>query len=203
VVGIAVDRSGGVNGRSGGGFETRLALDRNLVATGEFWRLLTSGFLHFGVMHLAFNMFSLWNLGRILEPLLGHVRFLGLYVASLLAGSLGVVVLQRAGVQDFSLHGGASGAVFGLLGALAVAFQQRGMSIMRSGLGASLLINLLITFTLNVSIGGHMGGLVGGALCGYFMLSTQRARINTPIAKMIPVLVGVAAAAGAVIVSYS
>jgi membrane associated rhomboid family serine protease len=132
------------------------------VAEGEWYRILTSGFLHAGLFHLAVNMYSLWILGSLLEPRLGSVRFGLLYVASLLAGSLGALALEPD-----ALHVGASGAIFGLFGAV-VAFQlSRGLNPFSTGVGTLLVVNLVITFALpGISIGGHLGGLAGGVLGG-------------------------------------
>src|SRR5687768_457049 len=132
-----------------------------LVADGEWWRLLTAGFLHGGLFHLLLNMYALFFLGRMLEPALGHLRFGALYFASLLAGSFGAVLLSPETPVV-----GASTAIFGLLGAAVVMARNRGVDLMASGLGPVLLINLAITFFpgFNISIGGHPRGLLGGAL---------------------------------------
>jgi len=132
-----------------------------LVADGEWWRLLTAGFLHGGLFHLLLNMYALYFLGRMLEPALGHVRFGAIYFAALLAGSFGAVLLS----PDTPVVG-ASTAIFGLFGAAIVMARNRGIDLMASGLLPILLINLAITFFpgFNISIGGHLGGLVGGVL---------------------------------------
>ena len=131
------------------------------VADGEWWRLLTAGFLHGGLFHLLLNMYALYFLGRMLEPALGHVRFGAIYFAALLAGSFGAVLLN----PDTPVVG-ASTAIFGLFGAAIVMARNRGIDLMASGLLPILLINLAITFFpgFNISIGGHLGGLVGGVL---------------------------------------
>jgi membrane associated rhomboid family serine protease len=145
-------------GRSGQ--EGDLGLFGPAVADGEWWRIVTSGFLHFDLLHLAFNMLLLWWLGQMLEPTLGRVRFVLTYACSLLAGSLGALLLDPG-----ALTGGASGAVFGLMAAAVLLMRRRGVDPMQSGLGGLLLINLLLTFLRpGISIGGHLGGLVGGAL---------------------------------------
>ena len=131
------------------------------VADGEWWRLLTAGFLHGGLFHLGLNMYALYFLGRMLEPALGHVRFGAIYFAALLAGSFGAVLLN----PDTPVVG-ASTAIFGLFGAAIVMARNRGIDLMASGLLPILLINLAITFFpgFNISIGGHLGGLVGGVV---------------------------------------
>ena len=148
-----------------------------LVAEGEWWRLLTAGFLHGGLFHLALNMYALYFLGRMLEPALGHVRFTALYFASLLAGSFGAVLLDPATPVV-----GASTAIFGLLGAAVVMARKRGIDLMASGLGPVLIINLVITFFpgFNISIGGHLGGLAGGFLCALAIEALARRRSPVP-----------------------
>ncbi|MDQ3385490.1 MAG: rhomboid family intramembrane serine protease [Actinomycetota bacterium] len=146
------------------------ALTGSAVAAGEWWRLVTSGFLHYGLLHLGFNMFILLQLGTLLEPALGRVRLAALYVAALLGGSLGVIVLQPDG-----LSAGASGAVFGLMGAAVIGMRSRGADPMASGLPMLLGINLLLTFALpGISIGAHLGGLAVGAAAGAVLFATDR-----------------------------
>jgi membrane associated rhomboid family serine protease len=148
-----------------------------LVADGEWWRLLTAGFLHGGTFHLLLNMYALFFLGRMLEPALGHVRFTALYFASLLAGSFGAVLLS----PDAPVVG-ASTAIFGLMGAAVVMARNRGVDLMASGLGPVLLINLAITFFpgFNISIGGHLGGLLGGALAAVAIEALSKRRSPLP-----------------------
>jgi membrane associated rhomboid family serine protease len=145
--------------------ERDLGLFGPAVADGEWWRIVTSGFLHFGILHLAFNMLLLWWLGQMLEPSLGRVRYVLAYAVSLLAGSLGALLLDPD-----ALTGGASGAVFGLMAAAVLLLRRRGVDPMQSGLGGLLVINLLLTFLRpGISIGGHLGGLVGGALAALLL----------------------------------
>jgi membrane associated rhomboid family serine protease len=188
VIGNVVDHGVGLSGQRWGNFAENMGLHEIFLQVNEWWRLVTSGFLHFGFLHLGMNMFALWNLGRAIEPVVGRVKFLLLYFASLLSGSFGVIALQHAGYQK-GLTGGASGAVFGLLGAIAIAYHQRGMSIMRSGLGASLLINLVLTVSLGLSFGAHLGGFIGGLVCGHYLMSTQRGRATSQLATLIPLIV--------------
>src|SRR5829696_5351654 len=147
------------------------------VADGEWWRLLTAGFLHGGLFHLLLNMYALYILGRMLEPALGHVRFAAIYVAALLAGSFGAVLLSPETPVV-----GASTAIFGLLGAAVVMARNRGVDIMASGLGPILIINLLITFFpgFNISIGGHLGGLAGGVLAALAIEALSKRRSPIP-----------------------
>lgn len=133
----------------------------------EWYRLVTSGFMHFGILHLGLNMYFLWVLGPMLERPLGRGRYFLLYLASLLAGSLGVVLLDSGGITA-----GASGAVFGLMGAAAVGLWRRGVNPFSTNIGTLLLLNLGITFLVpGISIGGHLGGALGGALCAVVMLA--------------------------------
>jgi membrane associated rhomboid family serine protease len=148
-----------VTGSSGGSVYTRFALDAPDVSHGDYWRLVTSGFLHFGLFHIAFNMYALYWLGRMIEPALGHVRFGAIYFTSMLTGSFGALLVTPDG-----LTAGASGAIFGLLGAAVAMSRARGISVMATGIGPVILLNLVITFLpgSGISIGAHVGGLIGG-----------------------------------------
>ena len=138
------------------------------VGAGEWYRLITSGFLHINVIHIAFNMLALYQLGMLLEPAFGRLRLGVVYVTCLLTGSM-VVTL----VSPDRLTIGASGAVFGLMGFAFMAMRARGIDPFSTGLGGTIVINLIITFTLSsyISVGGHGGGLAGGFLCGWIMTS--------------------------------
>jgi len=163
----------------------------------DYWRLITGGFLHSGILHIGFNMYILYWLGTMLEPSLGHARFLALYFASLLAGSFGALLLDPNAVTV-----GASGAVFGLMGAAFVLQRARGIDPMQSGLGPIILINLVLGFVIpNVSIGGHLGGLAGGVLCAFAMerVAGRGRGVLLPVAAC--VLIGVVAAVAGVAVS--
>jgi membrane associated rhomboid family serine protease len=141
------------------------------VAYGEWWRIITGGFLHSGLLHLGMNMLLLYMLGSQLEPLLGRVRFLALYVACLVAGSFGVLL-----VSPTSATVGASGAVFGLMGAAVIAQRRAGVDIWRNGIGGLVAINLLLTFAVpGISIGGHVGGLVAGVVVGAIVFALDSA----------------------------
>ena len=146
------------------------------VADGELYRLITGGFLHAGLMHLGFNMFALYFLGRVLEPSIGTPRFLAVYFASLLAGSFGAILLSGS----FVLTVGASGAVFGIFGATFMIARGRGMNTIAREIGVILGINLLITFAIpGISIGGHLGGLIGGVLCGMLIVAGERGKLGS------------------------
>jgi membrane associated rhomboid family serine protease len=128
------------------------------VAQGDYWRLLTAAFLHYGPFHLLLNMLGLYWFGSLLEQRLGSGRFLLIYVVSGLAGSAGALVLD-----PLKPTVGASGAIFGILGAGLVLERQRDYVFGGSALGI-IVANLVLTFAWpNISIGGHIGGLIGGA----------------------------------------
>jgi membrane associated rhomboid family serine protease len=155
------------------GWGSGLQVDGMLVGVfvpDEAWRLVTGGFLHGGLLHVGLNMWSLYVIGSVLEPALGRARFVSLYGASLLAGSLGVVL---ASPEDPTV--GASGAIFGLMGALLLVARQRNVDLVRSGLLPIVGFNLVFTFLIpNVSIGGHLGGLLGGLVFGAVLVYGRR-----------------------------
>lgn len=163
---------------------------------GEWYRLVTSGFLHFGVIHLAFNMWMLYQLGQLLERPLGRAKFGLLYAAGLLGGSFGVLLLGGQGIT-----GGASGAVFGLMAAAAIGFKRQGVNIMSTGLGTTLLLNFFITFAIpGISKGGHIGGAVAGAICGFVMLAPRWKPVPSWAKWATPVAVAVISVVGSVLV---
>jgi membrane associated rhomboid family serine protease len=142
------------------------------VADGEWYRMLTSAFLHQQIWHIGFNMMALWFLGPPLEAALGRARFLAVYLISALAGST-LTYLIAPGNQ---LSLGASGAIFGLFGATVV-LMRRLRYDMRP-IAVLLAINLALTFALaNIAWQAHIGGLVAGAVIGYAMVRAPRARI--------------------------
>jgi membrane associated rhomboid family serine protease len=168
------------------------------VSEGDWWLVLTSGFLHTEILHLGLNMLALFWLGRMIEPALGHARFVGIYFASLFAGALGVMILSP---EDFTR--GASGAIYGLLGAAIVMARNRNIDLMQSGLIPILAINLLFTFFANgISIGGHIGGLIGGLVVTFIVEElAARRRKSEPLAVAVCVVFAVAFAVAAVLVS--
>jgi membrane associated rhomboid family serine protease len=129
------------------------------VAQGDWWRLLTAAFLHYGPFHLLLNMLGLFWFGTLLEQRIGSGRFLLIYLVSGLAGSAGALVLSPN-----SPTVGASGAIFGILGAGFVLERQRDYVFGGSALGV-IVANLILTFwwSSSISVGGHIGGLIGGA----------------------------------------
>jgi membrane associated rhomboid family serine protease len=129
------------------------------VGDGEWWRLITAAFLHGSLIHIGLNMVVLWIIGAPVEEALGRGRFLAIYLISGLAGSAGALLFDPNAITV-----GASGAIFGILGAALVLEQQRNYVLGGSAL-SFLVINLIITFAIpNISIGGHLGGLAGGVL---------------------------------------
>jgi membrane associated rhomboid family serine protease len=176
------------------------ALSGPAVASGDYWRVVTAGFLHAGFFHLLFNMFSLWILGSLLEPAIGQLRFALIFFVSLLAGSFGALV-----VDPNSLTVGASGGIFGLMGAAVVVMRNRGINIMESGLGLWIGLNLLLTFTVSgISIGGHIGGLVGGALAALVLFDLpDTMRIPPQAANLLCAGLGVAAVVASIAVAGS
>jgi membrane associated rhomboid family serine protease len=166
--------SGGLSGTSGS-IIADFGLQGLAVADGEWYRMLTGGFLHAGLIHLGFNMFALFVLGRLLEPGIGTPRFVALYFASLFAGSFGALLLSDP--TDVTV--GASGAIFGLFGAAFVIARGRGLDTIASELGFLLLINLALTFGIRgISIGGHLGGLAGGLICALAIVAGERGRLG-------------------------
>ena len=155
---ITVAQGSGLND-PGGSLFNKWALFGPLVDHGDWWRLITSAFLHASVIHIAFNMLALWWLGAPVEMALGRMRFIGLYLVSGLAGAAGALVANPNAVTV-----GASGAIFGLLGAGLILEWQATGSIAGNYL-TLILINLAISFAVpGISIGGHVGGLIGGIL---------------------------------------
>ncbi len=198
---VAMSTGGGaLMGRAGGGVFTNGALFGPAVADGDWWRIVTAGFLHANLLHLAFNMYFLYFLGQLLEPEIGRARFAAIYFVSLLGGSFGALLLSPDAVTV-----GASGAVFGMMGAAIIAMRARGIDPMQSGLGMTLVLNLGITFLIpGISIGGHIGGLLAGGIVGFVMFEVaDRRRMSlTPVLGAC-VALGVALAVGCLAVAAS
>ncbi|MGH3137983.1 MAG: rhomboid family intramembrane serine protease [Gaiellaceae bacterium] len=153
LVSTAVDSSGQVVG----------------VAEGEWWRLVTAMFLHYGILHLGMNMLVLWIIGPPLEEYFGHGRYLLVYIVSGLAGSAGALIWSPD-----ALTVGASGAIWGIMGA-ALVLEGRKIYVFGGQAMGLVVFNLLITFLIpGISIGGHIGGLIGGGLCALAFSSLRR-----------------------------
>ncbi|MGC1166540.1 MAG: rhomboid family intramembrane serine protease [Solirubrobacterales bacterium] len=194
-------------GSGAGGFSSSgstivgdFALFGPAVAEGEWYRLVTSGFLHASLFHIGFNMLLLFFLGRLLEPALGTPRFVALYFASLLAGSMGALLLDPN-----ALTLGASGAVFGLAGATFVIARGRGMDAIAGEIGFLIVFNLIFSFVVpRISVGGHLGGLAAGFLCALAIVAGERGylgRRHFPAELAIIVLIAVGAFFGALAVA--
>ncbi len=135
------------------------------VAAGEWWRAITAGFLHSGLLHLGLNMAILYMLGPALEGALGRIRFTALYFTALIASSLGALLLSP---NAYTV--GASGAIFGLMGAIIVGQHSMGIDPRRSGILTLLVLNLVFTFLIpGIAVGGHLGGLAGGLVAGWIL----------------------------------
>lgn len=154
------------------------------VAFGEFWRLFTAMFLHYGLIHLLFNMWALWLLGPYLERTLGSARFLALYLIAGIGGNVAAYVFQ-----PFSLTAGASGAIFGLFAALFVINRRLGRD--NSGVITLLVINLLMVFVIpSISLAGHVGGLItGGLVMLGFAYAPRAHRTPVQVASAVMVMV--------------
>jgi len=155
---ITAVQGAGINA-PGGRLFNDMFLYGPFVAHGDWWRLITAAFLHASILHIGLNMYVLWIIGRPVEQYLGRARFLGLYFVSGLAGSAGALVLTPT-----ALTVGASGAIFGILGALLIIEWQTTGRLAGNAM-TWIVINLALSFVIsNVSIGGHVGGLIGGIL---------------------------------------
>ncbi len=184
-----VSASGGFYTIEGSAIILDYGLFGHAVGEGEWYRLVTSGFLHAGLLHIGFNMFALFFLGRILEPSIGTPRFLAVYFASLFGGAFGALLLSPD-----ALTIGASGAIFGIFGATFVIARGRGFDSVASSIGVILLINLAFSVggASHISLGGHLGGLAAGLICGGAVILGDRGRLGAQhVAAEIAVMVGV------------
>jgi membrane associated rhomboid family serine protease len=160
------------------------------VANGDWWRLGTAMFLHYGLFHLGMNMLVLWFIGPPLEDYFGHGRYLLVYLVCGLAGSAGALI-----ASPNSLTVGASGAIWGIMGA-ALVLEARRIYVFGGSAMGLVVLNLAITFLIpGVSIGGHIGGLIGGALCALAFSSLRR---SPALATLSMVAVGVVSVAIAI-----
>lgn len=181
----------------GDGFAVRLP-DGSIYRSGdgEWWRMITSGFLHFGLIHIGFNMYLLYMLGQMLEPAIGRIRFALVYLAALLGGATGSVLLGEG------LAGGASGAVFGLMGLAVVGYWLHGANPLNTSIGSLLMLNLFVTFFFpGISIGGHLGGAAAGAACGFAVMAPHWRRVPSWMTYAVPVVVAAVSFVAAVSVA--
>jgi membrane associated rhomboid family serine protease len=163
--------SGSLMGNAGSALFRAWSLYPRAAASGEWWRLLTTGFLHFGPLHLAFNMWALWALGRDLELALGRARFVTVYLVSLLGGSAAVFLLSG----PLSDTAGASGAVFGLMGGLAVVLLRLRQS--PRPVLTLIAINIALSIAVpGISLYGHIGGMLTGAAVTAVIVYAPRRR---------------------------
>jgi len=148
------------------------------VDNGEWWRAFTTAFLHENIWHIGFNMFALWQIGRLVEQLFGSVKMAVVYVASMIGSAWAIYHFNYDVVTV-----GASGAIFGLFGALIAAglkLGKAGMQLVQSMLGV-VLINLIFGFTVpNISQAGHVGGLISGFIVG-FLIYFPPVRLRRPM----------------------
>lgn len=147
-------------------------IGQRVIANGEWYRIVTGAFLHGGLAHIALNMFALFQLGTFVEGVLGPWRMFAIYAISLLGGGLAVVYFDPNQATV-----GASGAIFGLFGALlaiGVRLGKRGRSLISQTLPI-LVINLVFTFAVPfISKAGHLGGLTSGFVAGLILFAMQR-----------------------------
>ena len=168
---VTVFQGAGIN-RPGGSLFADGVLFGPAVANGDWYRRVTAMFLHASILHIAFNMFALYWLGTVVEQAIGSALFLLVYFVSGIAGSAGALVLSDPGA--FTV--GASGAIYGIMGALLVLEYMTTGSFAGQAMGL-ILINLVITLSIpNISLGGHLGGLVGGTVSTYVLMRTRYVR---------------------------
>ncbi len=159
--GAAINANSGWIFEHGALFIERINSSDELIglAHGEWWRLLSAAFLHYGPIHLGMNMLAVWWIGRPLEDWLGPMRYILLYLVAGIAGSAGALIASPNAVTV-----GASGAIFGILGA-AIVLERQQTYVLGGSAITLLVVNLAFTFAVpGISIGGHLGGLAGGAL---------------------------------------
>ena len=203
VIAFLAEIAGGGGGfDASGGVVNDFALRGNAIADGEWYRIVTGGFLHAGLLHILFNMYVLYIAGTLLEPGIGTPRFLAIYFISLLAGSFGALLFDPNTVTV-----GASGAIFGLMAAVLVVARGRGMEQIATQFGLFIVLNLVLTFSIsNISVGGHLGGLIGGAVAALLLVGVERrapARVLTAFEIGGLLLLAIGAVAGAMVAANS
>lgn len=182
----------------GGRVYEELVLWGPFVYQGEWWRLVTGAFMHGGVLHLGANMLLLWFLAQEMEQPLGRAQFTMTYAVSVMGGSVGILALSPVAPTL-----GASGGVFGLMGAL-ISLQIRArQNPWNSGIGGLVLINVLFTFaTPGISVGGHIGGLLAGAAAGAIVEPIPWGRADPRVRSAVLVVLCVVLAVAGVLVAH-
>jgi membrane associated rhomboid family serine protease len=193
-----VQSPGGLSNPLGGELVQKGILYGPAVAAGDWWRLVGSAFLHANILHIGINMLMLWWFGQALEATVGRGRFLGIYLVAILAGSAGALLLSPTEPTV-----GASGGVFGVLGA-GLVLERRNINVFGGGALLLVLFNLGFTFIhpTSISIGGHLGGLAGGALAVLAFAGFGRGHPVYGRLDLLTVASFVGVAAGSVAVAY-
>jgi membrane associated rhomboid family serine protease len=163
----------------------------------QYYRIVTAGFLHEGFFHIFVNMLSLYFIGPALEPAIGRANFIAVYAAALLMGSFGALLFEPGAYTV-----GASGAIFGVFGALIVVARARGIPLMQSGLIPILVLNLVLSVSIKgISIGGHVGGLIAGLVTGWLIVELAERRRQPGLALLGCAVVGVIGVVGSIAVA--
>jgi membrane associated rhomboid family serine protease len=145
---------------------SNFALFAPSISTGQWWILITAGFLHGSILHLLFNVYILWVLGSQLESILGKKQFIFIYFISLLGGSIASFLFSPFGTYSI----GASGAIFGLMGAMLVVGRKKRLDI--SQVAVLVILNVVIGFVLSgIDWRAHLGGLAAGSLIAWVLLN--------------------------------
>jgi membrane associated rhomboid family serine protease len=165
---------------------------------GDWWRIVTSGFVHVSVFHIGFNMLLLYFIGRLLEPAIGTLRFTVIYFVCLVAGSFCALWFSPDTVSA-----GASGAIFGVLGATFVIARGRNLEAVAGQLGFLIIFNLVFTFADgNISVGAHVGGLVAGVLCGLLIVAGEQGRYGRGLSRTNRLAIEIGAMAALGVLSF-
>ncbi|MBS1676813.1 MAG: rhomboid family intramembrane serine protease [Actinobacteria bacterium] len=190
---------GGLGGLSGTTiYEMGGLFGPSVSQEGDWWRIVTSGFVHVSIVHIGFNMLLLYFMGRLLEPAIGTLRFTVLYFVSLLAGSFFALWFSPD-----SLSAGASGAIFGVLGATFVVARGRQLEAIAGQIGILIVINLVFTFAdRGISVGAHVGGLIAGILCGLLIVAGEQGRYGRGLSRRNRLVVEVTAMAALGVLSF-
>jgi membrane associated rhomboid family serine protease len=165
---------------------------------GHWWRIFTSGFVHVSIFHIGFNMLLLYFMGRLLEPAIGTLRFTVIYFVCLVAGSFCALWFSPDTVSA-----GASGAIFGILGATFMVARGRNLEQIVGQLGFLIVFNLFFTFADgSISIGAHVGGLVAGVLCGLLIVAGEQGRYGRGLSRTNRLALEVAAMSALGVISF-